>query len=64
VEPDLLEGPPATAILRAADAHDADEIAMGSHGHSRLVAAVGGVALGVLSRSVRPVMIIPRRHDA
>jgi nucleotide-binding universal stress UspA family protein len=63
VEPDLIEGPAASAILRAAEAHRADEIAMGSHGHSRIVAAVGGVALGVLSRADRPVMIIPRARE-
>lgn len=60
VEPDLLEGPAASALLMAADAHGADEIVIGSHGHGRVAAALGGVASALLAHADRPVVVIPR----
>ena len=66
VEPDLLEGPPATALVDAAAAHGADEIVIGSHGHGhrhrqgRVSAALGSVALTLLQHADRPVVVIPR----
>ena len=59
VEADLLEGPPASAIMKAAHAHRADEIVIGSRGHGRVAAAVGGVASALLQLADRPVVVIP-----
>ena len=64
VESDLLEGAPASALLHAADAHGADEIVIGSHGHGRLSAALGGVASALLQGADRPVVVIPRASSA
>ena len=49
----------AAEILRAADAADADLIAIGSHGRSGLMRAVfGSVADNILKESHRPVLVI------
>ena len=42
----LLEGPPARAIVAAADARDADEIVIGSRGFGRLRGVLGSVSSG------------------
>src|SRR4051794_10265820 len=49
IETALLEGPAATALVKAAEARGADEIVIGSRGHGRIAAALGGVASGVLA---------------
>lgn len=55
----LLEGPPARAIVAAADARDADEIVLGSRGFGALRGALGSVSHAVLHEADRPVVVIP-----
>jgi nucleotide-binding universal stress UspA family protein len=55
----LLEGPPARAIVAAADARDADEIVIGSRGFGRLRGVLGSVSHAVLHEADRPVVVIP-----
>ena len=55
----LLEGPPARAIIAAADARDADEIVIGSRGFGRLRGVLGSVSHAVLHEANRPVVVIP-----
>lgn len=55
----LLEGPPARAIIAAADARDADEIVVGSRGFGRLRGVLGSVSHAVLHEADRPVVVIP-----
>jgi nucleotide-binding universal stress UspA family protein len=60
----LLEGPPARAIVAAADARDADEIVIGSRGFGRLRGALGSVSHAVLHEADRPVVVIPAEATA
>lgn len=64
VEIDLVGGEePATAILMAADAIDAELICLGTAGRTGLAAALlGSVAQAVLGRSRRPVLLVPTRQ--
>jgi len=55
----LLEGPPARAIVAAADARDADEIVVGSRGFGRVRGVLGSVSHAVLHEADRPVVVIP-----
>lgn len=55
----LLEGPPARAIVAAADARDADEIVVGSRGFGRLRGVLGSVSHAILHETDRPVVVIP-----
>jgi nucleotide-binding universal stress UspA family protein len=55
----LLEGPPARAIVAAADARDVDEIVVGSRGFGRLRGVLGSVSHAVLHEADRPVVVIP-----
>jgi nucleotide-binding universal stress UspA family protein len=55
----LLEGPPARAIIAAADARDADEIVIGSRGFGRVRGVLGSVSHAVLHEADRPVVVIP-----
>jgi nucleotide-binding universal stress UspA family protein len=59
VETALLDGPPARAIVAAADAHDADEIVIGSRGFGRIRGVLGSVSHAVLHETDRPVVVIP-----
>jgi nucleotide-binding universal stress UspA family protein len=59
----LLEGPPARAIIAAADARDADEIVVGSRGFGRIRGALGSVSHAVLHEADRPVVVIPAARD-
>lgn len=55
----LLESPPAEAILRAAEAHDAYLVVMATHGRSGLSRwAIGSVAEHVIHRSRRPIVLV------
>jgi nucleotide-binding universal stress UspA family protein len=60
-ELELLDGPPAEAIIAAARACDADEIVIGSRGFGRLRAALGSVSHEVVHLADRPVLVIPPR---
>jgi nucleotide-binding universal stress UspA family protein len=55
----LLEGPPARAIVAAADARDADEIVIGSRGFGPVRGVLGSVSHAVLHEADRPVVVIP-----
>jgi nucleotide-binding universal stress UspA family protein len=55
----LLEGPPARAIVAAADARDADEIVVGSRGFGPIRGILGSVSHAVLHEADRPVVVIP-----
>lgn len=56
-EQDVLEGPAATAILRAAEAREADLIVMGARGLGSLRSALGSVSRRVLQRAHCPILI-------
>jgi nucleotide-binding universal stress UspA family protein len=56
---DLGEGPVVEAIVNAAMRHDADLIALASHGHSGLAQVFyGSVAAGILQRVDRPLLLV------
>jgi nucleotide-binding universal stress UspA family protein len=55
----LLEGPPARAIIAAADARDADEIVIGSRGFGPIRGVLGSVSHAVLHGADRAVVVIP-----
>jgi nucleotide-binding universal stress UspA family protein len=55
----LLEGPPARAIVAAADARDADEIVIGSRGFGAIRGVLGSVSHAILHEADRPVVVIP-----
>ena len=55
----LLEGPPARAIIAAADARDADEIVIGSRGFGPVRGVLGSVSHAVLHGADRAVVVIP-----
>lgn len=55
----LLEGPPARAIVAAADARDADEIVVGSRGFGPVRGVLGSVSHAVLHEADRVVVVIP-----
>ena len=59
VETQLIEGPPAPAILRVAVEDDCDMIVMGSRGHGQLAGMLlGSVSNAVAQRANCPVMIV------
>ena len=55
----LLEGPPARAVIGAADARDADEIVIGSRGFGPVRGVLGSVSHAVLHGADRAVVVIP-----
>ena len=56
---EVLEGPPADAILRVADVRQCDLIVMGSRGHGTLASLLlGGVSHRLLAHAQAPVMIV------
>lgn len=59
VETQLIEGPPAPAILRVAEEDGFDLIVMGSRGHGQLAGLLlGSVSNAVAQRATCPVMIV------
>ena len=58
-ETELLDAPPSEAIVRVAEARDADEIVIGSRGLGRVRASLGSVSHDVLHRAHVPVVVIP-----
>jgi nucleotide-binding universal stress UspA family protein len=61
VETDLLEGPAAAALVRAAHAARASEIVLGSRGLGRFQAALGSVSHALLHETDMPVVVVPAR---
>ena len=59
LETSLLEGPPARAIVAAADARDADEIVIGSRGFGPMRGVLGSVSHAILHETNRVVVVIP-----
>ncbi len=60
----IVSGPVVPAILEAAAREDADLIAMASHGRGGLARAFyGSVAVGVLHRVDRPLLIVRAGQD-
>ena len=60
VEPELIEGDPADALLRIARSRDAREIVIGSRGRGRLRSLLGSTSHALLERADRPIVIVPR----
>jgi nucleotide-binding universal stress UspA family protein len=60
-EPELLAGPPATAITEVAAVRQADEIIVGTRGFGRMRALLGSVAHEVIHLAECPVTVIPER---
>jgi nucleotide-binding universal stress UspA family protein len=60
IEFEVLEGPPAEVLIRAATVREADEIVVGSRGLGRLRGALGSVSLELLREAARPVLVVSR----
>ncbi len=59
IETQLIEGPPAPAILRVAVEEGCDLIAIGSRGHGQLAGILlGSVSSVVAQRAIGPVLIV------
>lgn len=57
-------GDPAQEILAQADHHNADAIAVGTHGHSRISSAlIGSVSSDLVRALRRPVIVAPYREE-
>jgi nucleotide-binding universal stress UspA family protein len=55
---ELLEGDPARELARFAEARDADLLVVGTHGLGVAEVLLGSVAIGLLRRSHRPVVVV------
>jgi nucleotide-binding universal stress UspA family protein len=62
---EVLEGPPADAILRVADVRECDLIVMGSRGHGALASLLlGSVSHRVLAHAQVPVLVVRATEKA
>jgi nucleotide-binding universal stress UspA family protein len=64
IDTDLAEGSAAQALVRAAAAHDARELVVGSRGLGRFRAALGSVSHELLHRADCPVAVVPAPERA
>ena len=60
IEFEVLEGPPAEVLIRAATVREADEIVVGSRGRGRRRGALGSVSQELLREAARPILVISR----
>jgi nucleotide-binding universal stress UspA family protein len=61
---EVLEGPPADAVLRVAKVRQPDLIAMGSRGHGTLASLLlGSVSHRVLAHAHVPVLVVRAREE-
>lgn len=64
VDLDVLEGPPADAILRVADIRQPDLIVMGTRGHGDMASLLlGSVSHRVLAHTHVPVLVISAQEN-
>jgi nucleotide-binding universal stress UspA family protein len=56
---EVIDDLPASALMAAARAHDADEIVIGTRHRGRMAALHGSVARELLERTDRPVILVP-----
>ena len=64
VDVEVLEGPPAEAILKVADVRGCDLIVMGSRGHGTFASLLlGSVSHRVLAHARIPVMIVKAQEE-
>lgn len=64
VEAEILQGPPAEAILRVAEGRGADLIVMGTRGRGGLTSLLlGSVSQHVLAHSKVPVMVVSAEKE-
>jgi len=61
---EVRDADPATALIEAAEHHEADEIVVGRKAHSRLHRALGGLTEELLKRSPVPVVSVPQDFSA
>lgn len=57
------EGAPAEVLSKVADERKADLVVVGSHGVSRVRAALGGVTSKLLHDAPCPVVVVPKGED-
>lgn len=60
IEPEVIEGDPADALLRVAEIRDAAEIVIGSRAQGRFRSMLGSVSHELIERADRPVVIVAR----
>src|SRR3954453_12840062 len=60
IEFSVLEGSPAEALIRAAEARDADAIVVGSRGLGPIRGALSSVSQELLREAARPVLVVNR----
>ena len=62
---EILQGPPADAILKVADVRECDLIVMGSRGHGTLASLLlGSVSHRVLAHTRAPVMVVKVQEES